>query len=481
MFHKPFSQTLLVTAALAIGSLVGCQSYERKSLDEAAASAAWVARSPSDESVRQFADRLALVEGTVAPVFDPTDGLSLSEAEPVALVFNRNLRLARLEANVTRASFDFAGLWQDPVVGVDLERIISGVANPWVVAGTVGLTIPISGRLEAEKAVAGAEYTDVLTALVAKEWTTRSALREMWLDWSAQTIRAELAEEIVVRLRDVTKLAKQQHEAGSLSRIDARVFAVEFASREADVTIAVARAAELELQLRDILGLAPEAPVQLVPSAIFKPRDIAPADLRAAMAEGNAELAAVRSAYEVAEESLQLEIKKQYPDLAIGSGYLSDVNGSGVLVGLSLPVPLWNRNQQGVAEATANREVARARFETTFEHLASRLAIALTRYQAGQAVRAALEHRVVPLADEQDAEVRRVAAMGRVDPFLILTAIQAQHAAKVRLTDATAVESIGAVRLDELLGPLMLLQNNILPDTILPIPKPDHPPEGGRP
>ena len=479
MFHKPFSQTLLVTAALAISSLAGCQSYERKHLDEAAASAAWIARSPSDESVRQFAERLAFVDGTVAPVFDPSDGLTLSEAEPVALVFNRNLRLARLEANVTRASFDFAGLWQDPVAGFDLESIVGGVVNPWVVAGTVGITLPISGRLEAEKAVAGAEYADALTALVAKEWATRSALREMWLDWSAQTIRAALAEEMVIRLRDVTKLAKWQEEAGSLSRIEARVFAVELAGREADVTIAVARATELELHLRDILGLAPEAPVQLIPLAIFKPRDIAPADLRAEMTEGNAELAAVRSAYEVAEESLQLEIKKQYPDLAIGSGYLND-NGSGVLVGLSLPVPLWNRNQQGVAEATANREVARARFETTFEHLASRLAIALTRYQAGQAVRAALEHRVVPLADEQDAEVRRVAAMGRVDPFLILTAIQAQHAAKVRLTDATAVESIGAVRLDELLGPLMLLQDTILPDAILPIPKPDHPPEGNK-
>jgi hypothetical protein len=96
---------------------------------------------------------------------------------------------------------------------------------------------------------------------------------------------------------------------------------------------------------------------------------------------------------------------------------------------------------------------ARGRFETTYEHLYSKLAIALTRFESGKAQRALVESSVVPLADEQEADVRRVAGLGRVDPLLLLESLKTQYAAKVRLVEARASESIGAVRLDELIGP----------------------------
>ncbi len=452
MKHRALLRAPLVLAALA-NIILGCQTYEPKPLDPEVSSQAWLTRSPASETVRDFAVRLADSEGEVDHPFDPADGLTLREAEPVALVFNRKLRVARLEANVKRATSDFAGLWEDPIAGVGLERVVDSSSNPWSVAATIGITIPISGRLDAEKLVASADYFAVLQRIASDEWATRAALRELWLAWSAQVLRAELATELVIRLRDVADLAQRQHEAGVLSRIDARVFAVELASREADITSAVARAAELELQIRDILGLPPGAVVTLVPALGFAPRVTDPAGLSVAMAAGNAELAAVRSAYAVAEEALNLEIREQYPDLIVGPGYTNEFGDSRVVLGLALPIPLWNRNQQGVAEAVADREVARAKFETTQEHLASLLAVAFTRYTAGRSVREIVELSVVPLADLQDAEVRRVAELGRFDPLLVLAAIQAQYSAKLQLTDAREGESIGAVRLDELIGP----------------------------
>jgi len=202
-----------------------------------------------------------------------------------------------------------------------------------------------------------------------------------------------------------------------------------------------------------MLGLAPEASLTLVPSLTVAPRTTNVDELRPLLDSSNPELAAVRAEYEVSEQSLRTEVRKQYPDLTIGPGYGADQGDSRVLLGLSLPIPLWNRNQQGVAQAAAQREVARGRFETTYELLSSRLAIALTRYESGRAQRAIVESSVVPLADEQEADVRRVAALGRVDPLLLLESIKARYAAKVRLVDARADESIGAVRLDELIGP----------------------------
>lgn len=447
---------LTVLVAGTLSGLTGCQSYERKPLDLDATRSAWLSRSPEDPTVREFAAALDRADGgSQAEGFDPSDGLTLAEAEAVVLVFNPDLRQARLEANVTRATAAHAGLWQDPVLGVDLERIVSGAggANPWVAGSTIGITIPISGRLEAEKARAGADLAAELDRVAAKEWATRSALRELWVEWSAARVRAEVAEELIARLRDVASLADRQEKAGSMTRVDARLFRVELAGREADLIGATARVKELELQLRAMLGLAPETPLTLVPSVTFAARTTSADELRPLLDASNPELAAVRAEYEVAEQSLRTEVRKQYPDLTIGPGYGTDQGDNRVLLGLSLPIPLWNRNQQGVAQASAQREVARGRFETTYEHLSSKLAIALTRFESGRAQRSLVESSVVPLADEQEADVRRVAALGRVDPLLLLESLKTQYAAKVRLVEAKASESIGAVRLDELIGP----------------------------
>jgi len=453
---RPPTNVTAFLLAGAVAGLAGCQSYEPKPLDLDATRAAWLTRSPADPSVREFAAALDRAErGSVMGGFDPSDGLTLAEAEVVALVFNPDLRQARLESNVTRATAAHAGLWHDPVLGVDLERVVSGAggANPWATGSTLGITIPISGRLEAEKARAGADLEAELDRVAAKEWATRSALRELWIEWSAESVRAELAEELIAKLRDVAALADQLEKAGSMTRVDARLFRVELAGREADVIATTARVRELELQLRSMLGLAPEASLTLVPSVTFAPRTKNVDELRPLLDSSNPELAAVRAEYEVSEQSLRTEVRKQYPDLTIGPGYGTDQGDNRVLLGLSLPIPLWNRNQQGVAQAAAQREVARGRFETTYELLSSRLAIALTRYESGRAQRAIVESSVVPLADEQEADVRRVAALGRVDPLLLLESIKARYAAKVRLVDARADESIGAVRLDELIGP----------------------------
>lgn len=448
---------LLSAAAIGLGG-AGCRSYEPQPLDQAATRQAWLTRSPNDETARQFADRLAQIEGTHTIVtFDPADGLTLAEAEPVALVFNRELRLARLEAGIARATADNAGQWEDPVAGVDLERIVSGAAEPWVVGATIGLTIPISGRLAVERERAGAAYAAELQRLAAQEWATRAALRELWIEWSAQSHRARLTAELVEQFRLIADLSGKQEAAGVLSRIDARLFTVRLAEREAALIDANARTVELELQIRDILGLSPEAPVMLVETLSFDPRGGGGGGGGAwsheAFDAGNIELAAVRSEYEVAEQSLRLEVREQYPDLVIGPGYGTDQGDDRVLLGLQLPLPLWNRNRQGVAEAEAERDAARARFESTYEHLASQLAIAQSRYEAGRSARAAVESRVLPLADEQASDVRRVAELGRVDPLMLLEAITAQHDAKVMLIDARAAESIGAIRIDELIGP----------------------------
>ncbi len=361
---------------------------------------------------------------------------------------------------------------------MDFERIVSGAdgANPWVAGSAIGITIPLSGRLEAEKSRAGAAHAADLDRVVAKEWKTRSMLRELWIEWSAARMRLDLAEELTGELRELADLVNRQERAGSMTRVETRLFLVEVSSREADRISNASRVREYELQLRSVMGLMPDSPLVLVPTVVYEPRTTDGDQLRKLIEASNPELLAVRTEYEVSEQMLRAEIRRQYPDLTIGPGYGTDQGDDRVQLGISLPLPLWNRNQQGIAEAIARREVAQGRFEATYEHIFSELAMAITRHESGRSQRALIESSVIPLADEQEADVRRIAALGRVDPLMLLEAIKARHAAKVRIVEAMATESMGAIRMDMLIGPPV----NPVPALVETTPQPN-PSQNSRP
>lgn len=66
--------------------------------------------------------------------------------------------------------------------------------------------------------------------------------------------------------------------------------------------------------------------------------------------------------YAAAQEALQLEIAKQYPDIHIGPGYSWDQEANKWSLGFSLSLPVFNRNQGPIAEAEARCREAEAVF-----------------------------------------------------------------------------------------------------------------------
>ncbi len=439
-----------IAGVLALATLGGCQAYQSQPLDMAAYRQEYLQRAADAPSVLQFAKRLASEEES--PVaFDLADGLSLAEAEAVALFYNPDLRVARLRAGVAQATARTAGLWEDPTLGVDAERILSNVQHPWIIGGAVGITLPISGRLDAEKQRATAAGHAELQQVKAQEWAVRCDLRRAWMEWSAAAHGAAIQTELLARLDDLLKLVDRLEKAGEYTRIDARVFRIERVTRAADLELIQSKAAEAELHVRSLMGLSAAAPVRLVAATHHQSPQAA--DRRQAIETGNLEMAALKAEYEVAEATLQREIRAQYPDVTIGPGLKKEDGDDRALLGLSLPIPLWNRNQQGVAQALASRDLLRSQVQAGMERLLIALETAELRHRTAIRQRRTIETSVVPMVDEQEADTRRLAAAGRVDPLLILDALTRQHEARGRLLDSRVAESIALIRMDELTGP----------------------------
>lgn len=62
--------------------------------------------------------------------------------------------------------------------------------------------------------------------------------------------------------------------------------------------------------------------------------------------------------YRASEAALRLEVANQYPDLTLSPGLLWDAGQAKWSLGLSLVLPLFDRNQGPIAEARAKREQA---------------------------------------------------------------------------------------------------------------------------
>lgn len=169
--------------------------------------------------------------------------------------------------------------------------------------------------------------------------------------------------------------------------------------------------------------------------------------------EANTTLAVRRAEYQVAEETLRLEVRKQYPDITIGTGYGSEDNDDRLLLGVSIPIPILNANRAGIAEAKARREVARAVAETTFERLTRELAMARAAYGASRTQRDAFERELVPMLDEQASEVEQLINLGEVNTLLLLETVTRRYEAKSRLLDLRLAETDAAIEITRLLGP----------------------------
>ena len=215
------------------------------------------------------------------------------------------------------------------------------------------------GTLAAEQARADSALEAELARVLEQEWALRGTLREAWNAWSVVRLRAEETEALVARLESIVASTRQLAATGEISRPEAGLFEIELISRRMDTRRLQGDALEHEQRLRTLTGLTPDAPVTFIPRVTVTEVAVSRTDAQARTAQSNLTLARLHAEYEVAERTLNREIRKQYPDLTIGPTYQYEEGQSRVGFAGGLPLPIFNANVRGIAEAEAQRTVAR--------------------------------------------------------------------------------------------------------------------------
>ncbi len=429
--------------ALVVGLLAACQTYEEQPLrlgehlEKVDARAAGAAAVPEP--------------GITPGTFDLADGASLDECEVLALFYNADLRLARQRAGIAEATRDHAGLWRDPVFGFDAAKVLSR-GNDFEYGALLSVTLPISGRLGVQRDRAGAAYDAELSRIADAEWNVRANVRQAFVRWATAERRKVLLADLLASIERVADITAQLEAAGALSIAQSRLIQIERSGRQAEFLEFELGADLARVQLLGLMGLGPDSPLVLESTYALPPVAAETLDVDAIQASNTA-LAVARAQYRVAEESLRLQIQRQYPDLTLGLGPGGVGDDTRILFGFSLPIPVLNRNAQAIAQARAQRETARVAAEVTLERIVrdarrSQVTLASVARQRGQ-----IEGALRPLLEDQSNTIDALAELGDVDAFLILETVGRQYDAATRLLELEQAESLATIELHRLIGP----------------------------
>jgi outer membrane protein TolC len=388
---------------------------------------------------------------------DANNGIQLNEAVALALYGNPGLRRLRLDAGVAQARAEYAGVWPDPVLGIDLLNVLDDAANPWTYGVSLGFTVPLSGRLTVAQRQADAETLVSWHRVAQQEWELIRQVQSAWIGLSATQYKAEAVVRALDDLSTLSAAAERLAEAGEVAPSDARLLKIAQVRWELERQGLERDLVSQRLAVLRLMGLRPDAGIRLnavMPSwPAANPGATGEEALDAGRVAGHPAVRSAMAEYVVAERMLEREVRKQYPDLTIGPAFEREDGQSKFGLGAGVPLPLWNANRGGIAEARAARQAAQAEVESAYQDAAADLADAVARRRAAETQWRTTRDQLKPLVDQQVAEVRRLLEIGEVDLLLLNEALSAAMQAELALIEAAADRRAAAIDLNELLNP----------------------------
>lgn len=377
---------------------------------------------------------------------------TIADAVRVALERSPAARPAELRREARRAERAQAELWPNPEAGLDAENAAgSGVyrsANALELTGRVSQRFELGGKREARVVAADAAIgmadveLDIARLDLARE--AANALVEAVASGRAAVLerdRATLALETLAAVR--ARVTAGREPPTAIERAEA---ALATASIAASRSVREAQLARRRLALT--LGLAAVTTPEDPPWYSRPATAPAPAATRAPrLARAEASIAQARARFEQ-------ERAVANPDVTLTGGvrYYRDTQDAALVVGLSVPIPVFNRNQGAIA--AARQEVVAAEAERALAERDAAGGLDQARQQLDSALAEAevLRSQVVPATERAHAAARDGYSGGKLGLLDVLEAQRALVSAREELNKTLREAQLRRIELARLAG-----------------------------
>jgi cobalt-zinc-cadmium efflux system outer membrane protein len=401
----------------------------------------------------QSQDRLTSTTFAPTLVTDPVGTLTLSAAIDLALTSNPELSAATNELRAVEGGVIQAGILPNPEISTSVEDTQN--------KATRTTTIQLSQRIElggkrSARITSAERGRDVAAAdLAAKRLDIRATVIGAFFDVLVAQERIQQAEDLLGLAQRASQAAARRVTAGKISPVEETKARVAEASARVELNQAQRELVSARKRLAASWGSSTprfeqaEGRIDLLPP--IRSTEEITRRLKASPA-------LLRARHEVARISAlaDLERSRRVPDVTVSLGFKrgEEIGRNQTIVGVSIPFPIFDRNQGNVLEAQRRADKARDELSATAVRLATEVAQNEERLKTLVVEIQALQNEIMPGARSAYVAASKGFELGKFSFLEVLDAQRTFFQARAQYLRSLSDAHRTAAELERVLGPI---------------------------
>lgn len=353
----------------------------------------------------------------------------------VRLAVERNPRLGKATFAIDAAQGKYvqAGLYPNPVLAITGDELgdRTGPGGIWTTP-QVSQEIVTGRKLSLSQAVAAKEVDQTTLALLRERYALVGSVRAAFYDLYALERRIAVLDELVKLASEAVKNGKTLLDNKQIARLDYIQLEVELERFRSQAEAARRELPGARKRLAAVVG-DPRLPVGTAAGPFEDVPLYDPERTLDTVLASHPEVRSARVGVERAQAAVRRAEVEPIPNLTLSTGYTrqNQNRSDDWLIGVSAPIPVWNRNQGNIRSAKAELGMAIQEVGRVENDLAERVATALRAYEAALKLTEQYKREILPRAEETYKLSLEAFKGGQ---FEYLRVIQAQRAvAEARL------------------------------------------------
>lgn len=382
-------------------------------------------------------------------VIDSQPALDLALLQTIALANNPSLREAAAQVESARGRWRQAGLWANPTVGYSGQQLGShGVAEQQGVV--VGQELSTGGKLRLNRAALNLEIERFERQYQTQRGRVLTDVTISYYEVLAAQRQIEASEQLVGIGDKVFEAIDRLLRAREVSKIDLLQARIEAQNARLALATAEKRSEGAWRSLTSFVGVGLEP--QPLPGTLELEREYTWEESLQNILSASPQLGAAMARAEQARWLYQRARREPIPNLTVQGIVQQDaqIRSTDGAIQITIPVPVFDRNQGSIREAYANITAAEQAVERIRFDLEQRLALVFERYSAAVQQVEIYENQILPASREQLGLVQEAFKAGEINYQSLLfaqrthftTVLGQIEALRNRATAASEIEGL---------------------------------------
>lgn len=385
--------------------------------------------------------------GTQAETATP---LSLQKAIAMALEGNLELSIAQREIEATEGQVIQGRARRNPELAYEFEDQRSATRTQSVL---INLPIELGGKRAARIAAAERGHDVAVEELNARRVEIRAAVVAAFFEALAAQERTALAQDSVDLARKATDAVAKRVAAGKVSPVEETKARVAEAGVRVELAQAQSEQRSARVRLAGLLGVNPPQFTQVAGSVDDLPAVPSLDDIQQRLSASSA-LRRAQLEVERRRSLADVERSKQTPDITVSLGVKrpNELQSNQLMLGVSVPLPLFDRNQGNLLEALKRADKARDELQALSVRLSTDVLQARDRLALARNEIDVLQREVLPGAKSAYDAATVGFGYGKFNFLEVLDAQRTYFAAKSQYLKALADAHRAAADMDRVIG-----------------------------